>query len=117
MLQFQFLPGLVAAAGWQHAWTHQHPTPCSCFKTHPSVLANHVPGVAAAACQVLPLPQHPTGAAAPPPLASRPTFLCLPITFPVWPMTTAVFQMLSPCASSRSRMGDTMTMPQRLAMR
>mmetsp|Transcript_20915 Transcript_20915/g.53602 ORF Transcript_20915/g.53602 Transcript_20915/m.53602 type:complete len:219 (+) Transcript_20915:1086-1742(+) len=35
---------------------------------------------------------------------------CLPMTLPLLPMTTAVFQMVSPCAASRSRMGLTMTM-------
>ncbi len=39
------------------------------------------------------------------------TFRCLPITFPLFPMTTAVFQMVSPWAASRSRIGQMTTIP------
>ena len=39
------------------------------------------------------------------------TLRCFPMMFPLFPMTTAVFQIVSPCASSRSRMGQMTTMP------
>ncbi len=37
------------------------------------------------------------------------TFRCMPMMLPWLPNTTAVFQMTSPCASSRSKIGLTMT--------
>lgn len=39
----------------------------------------------------------------------RRTLRCLPITLPLLPMTTTVFQRTSPCAESRSKMGLMMT--------
>lgn len=37
-------------------------------------------------------------------------FLCLPMTFPELEITTAVFHIVSPCASSRSRIEEMITM-------
>jgi len=45
----------------------------------------------------------------------RLTLRCLPITRPVGPTTTTVFQIVSPCAASRSRMGDSTTIAYFLA--
>lgn len=43
------------------------------------------------------------------------TFLCLPMMFPLLPITTAVFHNTSPCTSSLSNIGETITMSHFLA--
>ena len=46
-----------------------------------------------------------------PPPCNTNTLRCLPMMLPLLPITTAVFQIVSPCASSRSRIGQMTTMP------